>query len=335
MIKSLYTYVGEGVNPYENLALEEVLLENVPEESCILYLWQNQKTVVIGKNQNAWSECKIKELQADGGHLARRLSGGGAVFHDLGNLNFTFLVRTEDYDLDKQLDVIMTAVKSLGIKAEKSGRNDIITQDGRKFSGNAFYHNGNKSYHHGTIMMNVDKERVADYLNVSAAKLASKGVKSVKSRVVNLTELNPDITVESMTKALFKAFDEIYSGKAVPFELSEENRNEIAKLKSRNESFEWIFGKKIQFDLKLENRFTWGGVEIDLQVDEGKVLEAMIYSDAMDANFIAKFAEPLVGQRFSSDNLANSLKTLTNNGLSNLQKQMLDDIILYMANQEF
>ncbi len=335
MIKNLYTCIGKGFDPYENLALEEVLLRNVPKDSCILYLWQNQKTVVIGKNQNAWTECKIKELEKDGGHLARRLSGGGAVFHDLGNLNFTFLMNTSDYDLDKQLNVIMTAVNSFGIKTEKSGRNDIITEDGRKFSGNAFYHNNDKSYHHGTIMINVDKEKVAEYLNVSTAKLASKGVKSVKSRVANLTELNPNITVENMTKALFKAFEEVYGGKAETFVLDENAESVITSLKERNESFEWKLGKKMQFDLKLENRFNWGGIEIELKIDEGLVQEALVYSDAMDVEFITKFAPLMTGEKFSSENLANSLKKLSNGTLSPLQKEMAQDIIEYIGNQEF
>ncbi len=335
MIKNLYTCIGKGFDPYENLALEEVLLRNVPKNSCIFYLWQNQKTVVIGKNQNAWTECKIKELEKDGGHLARRLSGGGAVFHDLGNLNFTFLMNTSDYDLDKQLNVIMTAVNNFGIKTEKSGRNDIITEDGRKFSGNAFYHNSDKSYHHGTIMINVDKEKVAEYLNVSAAKLASKGVKSVKSRVVNLTELNPHITIENMAKALFKAFEEVYGGKSETFVLDENAESMIASLKERNESFEWKLGKKMQFDLKLENRFNWGGIEIELKIDEGKVQEALVYSDAMDAEFITKFAPLMVGEKFSSENLAISLKNLSDSTLSSLQKEMAEDIIEYIGNQEF
>ena len=190
MIKTLYTCMGTGFNPYENLALEEMLLTHVPKESCILYLWQNQKTVVIGKNQNAWKECRFQELEADGGHLARRLSGGGAVFHDLGNLNFTFLIPSSDYDLSKQMSVILEAVRSLGIDAQKSGRNDV-TVDGKKFSGNAFCQKGGNSYHHGTLMLRVDTQKVARYLNVSEKKLRSKGVSSVTSRVCNLCDFIP------------------------------------------------------------------------------------------------------------------------------------------------
>ena len=127
MIDKIYIYESSCVDPYENIAAEKYLLENVPENGCILYLWQNKNTVVIGRNQNAWAECRTSLLESEGGKLARRLSGGGAVYHDLGNLNFTFLVGSSDYNLDKQLSVIQTACGYAGITAEKSGRNTFIT----------------------------------------------------------------------------------------------------------------------------------------------------------------------------------------------------------------
>ena len=209
MINRLSYFISSSTNPYLNLAVEEYLLETVKPNQLILYLWQNERTVVIGKNQNAWKECRFQELEADGGHLARRLSGGGAVFHDLGNLNFTFLMPSSDYDLSKQMSVILEAVRSLGIDAQKSGRNDV-TVDGKKFSGNAFCQKGTNSYHHGTLMLRVDTQKVARYLNVSEKKLRSKGVSSVTSRVCNLCDFIPDLTREQMQQELLKALSDVY-----------------------------------------------------------------------------------------------------------------------------
>ena len=141
MIRQLLTYRDGCTDPHRNLATEAYLTETVPEDTCILYLWQNRHTVVIGRNQNAWRECRPTLLEQEGGVLARRLSGGGAVYHDMGNLNFTFSLPTADYDLRRQQEVLVAACRRLGIPAECSGRNDILT-GGRKFSGNSFYHTG-------------------------------------------------------------------------------------------------------------------------------------------------------------------------------------------------
>ena len=216
MIRRLTLALGPGSYPYPNFGMEEYLLYHVEEEECILYLWQNEKTVVIGRNQNAWKECRREELEAAGGHLVRRLSGGGAVFHDLGNLNFTFITRKDNYDVTKQTEVILRAVKKLGVNAERTGRNDI-TVDGRKFSGNAYYETGDFCYHHGTILLSVDKEEMARYLNVSREKLRSKSVDSVKSRVANLIEFVPDLTVRRMRDSLEESFGEVYGLPADPF----------------------------------------------------------------------------------------------------------------------
>ena len=172
----LYT---DTFDPWLNLSVEEQLLNSVKPGQFILYLWQNHNTVVIGKNQNAWRECKTELLENEGGKLARRLSGGGAVFHDIGNLNFTFVVDRENYDLTKQVSVILNAVNSLGINAEMNGRNDL-TVDKRKFSGNAFCFRKHGAYHHGTVLVNADMSKMARYLQVSKEKILSKGIQSVQ-----------------------------------------------------------------------------------------------------------------------------------------------------------
>ena len=202
MIEKITYIETANTYPYQNLAVEEYLLLHCDKEECILYLWQNRNTVVIGRNQNAWKECLVSKLEEENGYPVRRLSGGGAVYHDLGNLNFTFLVRKENYNVDKQLNVILEAVKKLGIHAEKSGRNDILI-DGHKFSGNAFYEQGDCCYHHGTLMVHVNLGELSRYLTVSKDKLQSKGVDSVRARVANLTEYAPDATVELLKQKLF------------------------------------------------------------------------------------------------------------------------------------
>ena len=279
MIDTLRIYESDGVDPHRNLAIEQHLLETVEGGCCLLYLWQNRSTVVIGRNQNAWAECRTALLSGEGGRLARRLSGGGAVYHDLGNLNFTFLVNTGDYDLDRQLSVIQTACRMLGVETERSGRNDLLA-DGRKFSGNAFYHHEGRSYHHGTLLVDVDTDRMGRYLSPSKAKLESKGVESVRSRVVNLKELNPAITVDALKTALFAAFSKVYGLETAPYDAIDEAR--IAELTAHYASDAWLFGQRIPFTFRCERRFSWGGIELQLSVDRGVVQDARVYTDDMN-----------------------------------------------------
>ena len=183
-------------DPHRNLAAEEFLTANIGEGTEILFLWQNAATVVIGKNQNSRAECNLEKMEEDGVLLSRRLSGGGAVFHDLGNLCFSFISHEKIHNVTRQLSVIADACRAFGIDAKPTGRNDIEA-DGRKFSGNAFYSVGENKCHHGTVLISADKSRLANYLTVSKTKLEAKGIKSVRSRVVNLTELVPEMTVEA------------------------------------------------------------------------------------------------------------------------------------------
>lgn len=331
MIHDIKYVISNDFYPYNNLALEEYLLHYVKPGQCILYLWQNEKTVVIGRNQNAWKECKVSELEEDGGRLVRRLSGGGAVFHDLGNLNFTFLVNKEDYDLDKQLSVILEAVKNLGIQAEKSGRNDI-TVDGRKFSGNAFYTEGNKSYHHGTILVNVDMGNLSRYLNVSKEKLSSKGVSSVKSRVINLSEYKNDLTIQKMKNELITAFGQVYQASPVQLEEEEIDREQIKLLSDKFSSDDYKYGKKIEMTYSFGKRFPWGGIDIDLVAEAGKIKECMVYSDSMDIWLTQQLPNYFLGCPFHSKEMVKALMALKVEDETHLS--MLEDIMDMILSEE-
>lgn len=307
MLERLRVVRTDCTDPYRNLAVEQALLETVGEDECILYLWQNRHTVVIGRNQNAWRECRTEQLEAGGAFLARRLSGGGAVFHDLGNLNFTFLVRKPHYDLDRQLGVIVEACRLLGIPAERSGRNDVLTR-GRKFSGNAFYEHRGRCYHHGTLLVDVDMTAMGRYLSPSKAKLEAKGVASVRSRVVNLKDLKPDLTIEEMAARMEQAFQLVYGMGAERLETSALDGDCVDALTERNRSWDWLYGRDIPCVLRCGERFPWGEVELRLEVEAGTVHSVTVYTDAMDWTLAPAVERALAGSPFRREELVRRLE---------------------------
>lgn len=327
MINKLYIYESSDLDPYRNIATEKYLLEKVEPGSCILYLWQNKNTVVIGRNQNPWAECRTGLLEQEGGKLARRLSGGGAVYHDLGNLNFTFLVCQEDYDVDKQLSVIQAACLQVGIPAEKSGRNDMLA-DGRKFSGNAFYHTNGKSYHHGTLLVNADMEMLSRYLTPPKAKLQAKGVQSVRSRVVNLVELCPGLTCDNLKTHLRNAFTRVYNLPVQELQLDSAATAYIQSQANMLGSWDWLYGTRLPFSLNCEERFSWGYIQLQLQVESGVITQASVYSDAMDWALPQLIKQALSGCQFVKEKVVSVLEGAITD------KPTLADIIQLLEQQE-
>jgi len=307
MITELRIFEGKSFDPHENLAIEKHLMDITPKGCCTLYLWQNQNTVVIGKNQNAWLECRTSLLEEEGGKLARRLSGGGAVFHDLGNLNFTFIMCKEDYDLDRQVSVIQRACALAGIAAEKSGRNDLLA-DGRKFSGNAFYQDKVHAYHHGTLMVDVDKDKLGRYLSPPKAKLQAKGVASVRSRVVNLKELSPALTIEGMRGNMVQAFQDVYGMRAQPFVLTEQMGKQIAQLTELYGSWDYLYGTPLPFTFSCEEKFDWGYVGLQLDAKSGVINDVAINTDAMDWTLPDSIIGALKGCRFETERMVYALQ---------------------------
>ncbi|MBQ6274051.1 MAG: lipoate--protein ligase [Oscillospiraceae bacterium] len=295
MISRLLLCEGTGFDPCENLAREELLLSRA-QDCCILYLWQNENTVVIGRNQNPWKECRCALLEQEGGRLARRLSGGGAVFHDRGNLNFTFLLPEEDFDKGRQTEVLLRALRGLEIPAERSGRNDLLA-GGRKFSGHAYYHHEGRAYHHGTLLVEADLEKLGRYLAPSPAKLRAKGVDSVRARVCNLRELAPTLTIPALKAALTAAFGEVYGLPVEPLEPETLAGSALTALTARYGSWDWNFGQRQPFDLACEGRFAWGEARLELRVEAGLIQSARVYTDAMDWTLSPRAEVALTGCR--------------------------------------
>ena len=319
MLHTLYLLDTDKTDPRRNLAVEETILRTVKPGIATLYLWQNRSTVVIGRNQNAENECRIQELEGDGGFLVRRLSGGGAVYQDLGNLCFTFCVPLDDFDVGKQTEVILRAVRSLGIDAEKNGRNDL-TVNGCKFSGHSYYKTGGKGFHNGTLMVDVDKAPLERYLNVSPLKLKAKGVASVRSRVINLKELKPDLTIATLKTALIKAYSETYG---LPVEQVSEDSLDSAILAECTAEFsdpDWIYGTSRPMEKSKEDRFDWGTVRLDYSAENGVISDAALWSDGLDAEGLSQIPDLLKGAPLSPAPLTERLETV-------LSPEMVRDIL--------
>ena len=305
---------SNSFNPWFNLALEDHLVDLVSQEAMegrsrlILYLWQNDNTVVIGRNQNAWMECKTELLEEDGGRLARRSTGGGAVYHDLGNLNFSIITPKSMYETKRSLQIIVNAVNKAGIKAYASGRNDILAQEA-KFSGNAFLVRKEAGLHHGTILVDSDYARIGKYLNVPAAKLEYKGIKSVKSRVINLAILNEGLTIEDMKRYVAEAFLEEYGPDIIEsdYYYDEGDSDNFLDTHEKYASWDWRYGQTIKFTSVMEKYFSWGNIQLCFTVSRGKVDQAQIYTDALDSLFFAKLSKALEGERYE---LTDMIKTL-------------------------
>ena len=277
-----------NLQPFMNLAVEGFLLENLAPYSHALYLWQNDDTVVVGRNQNTYAEVNPDFK----GYVTRRLSGGGAVYHDVGNLNFTFVSERRGYSVENNNKIILSALRNLGFNAELSGRNDV-TVDGKKISGQAFCLRANACYHHGTILINSDVERMRSALSPSKLKLQSKGVASVVSRVGNLTDWHPDVNVDKVKVALAEAFREFYSGYTVDEKSVDLADPRIVDMADKLSSKEWVWGKNPKAKCSIEKRFDWGTVQADIEIHGDSVTRLEIWTDSMNTEWVSVIKQKL------------------------------------------
>lgn len=311
---SNYIYSAPTGDGWLNLARDGYFLENNKKGDVILYFYVNKNAVIIGRNQNAWKECSIANMDADGVQLVRRHSGGGAVFHDNGNLNFSFITDEKHYDLNRQMRVILNAVSKLGLKAELSGRNDI-TVDGKKFSGNAFsLAKGNRS-HHGTILVNADLTKLSNYLCVSKEKMRSKGIDSVRARVCNICELSSGLTVEAMRRLVIESFIEEY-GAASEYVFDGTALAEVEERRERHASWKWRFGKTPQFDFETDKRFSFGDTQIYFNSRNGVIRETKVYSDCLDTELTTEIENALTGVHFRKEEIKAALSKMKDQSIA-------------------
>ncbi|WP_305463427.1 lipoate--protein ligase [Photobacterium leiognathi] len=309
-------FISQSTQPWFNLAVEDAIFRNMPADQQVLFLWRNADTVVIGRAQNPWKECNTGKMEQDGITLARRQSGGGAVFHDLGNTNFTFMAGKPQYDKNVSTNIVLSALKTLGINAKATGRNDLVVEvgeDERKFSGSAYRETMDRGFHHGTLLLNADLTRLANYLNPDKKKLEAKGITSVRSRVTNLSDINPDIHHDNVSEAIKEAFFSHYGERVEVEYISPENLPDMPGFSEKYQnqsSWEWNFGNTPQFMHSMDERFTWGGIELHLDVKKGQIIAIKTFTDSLDPAPIELLEAALLNIEYNASTIDNAIIAL-------------------------
>jgi lipoate-protein ligase A len=269
------------------------------KEGATLFLWQNDNCVVIGRNQNAIAECNLEYLKENDIKLSRRYSGGGAVFHDLGNINYTLVMKESLYDLSYAKEFLYDALKSIGFDVEFSGRNDI-TIDGAKFSGQAYFFHQNMHVLHGTLMFDLNIGALGKCLTPPKKKLESKGIKSVKSRVVNLKQIKPDIKVEQIKEAMIRSFIKFYGESNPLVEVTDQMIDQ--ELTTYLMSDEWLLGKTPAFDVEIQEKLSFGNVLLRLTIKNNLIKSAEFFTDSLETNWEG-VNKALVGLPFDEEKI--------------------------------
>lgn len=285
----LHLLLSPSHNPYENLAVEQVLLDTCPQDTLIFYLWQNAHTVVIGKHQHAPSEIHLEKANEDRVTIARRSSGGGAVYHDLGNLNFTFIAQDPIYSIPDQMNMIANALKVLGVNAQVNGRNDIEVE-GFKVSGNAFAHQKNTHLHHGTLLLNVDKALLGKYLNVNPKKLQRKNVKSVAARIENISVFK-NLTLQELIQHLFEEVEKYAKVKGEYLDFNTIDAN-VAIEHYSNQAY--VLGHTYKNSFKFEDCFDFGCLKWEFITQNGIIKESHLYSDALENEWVESLEKHVI-----------------------------------------
>ncbi len=300
-----------STDPHFNLALEQYVFDCMDKGKEYFMLWQNDNAIIVGKHQNTIAEINQNFVKENHISVVRRLSGGGAVYHDLGNLNFTFIVDDGDhidsFDFATFCKPIVAALEKLGVKAQINGRNDI-TIDGKKFSGNSQYAKKGRIMHHGTIMYDSDMAVLTKALKVSEDKIASKGIKSVRSRVTNVKEhMQNPVPLEEFKKLLLENM--FAEGTLEQGVLTENDLEQVRALqKERYDTWEWNYGESPKYNIVKRRRFEGcGNLEVHMDVDNGIITAFDVFGDYFGNGDKAELAGYIIGQKAEAQALENAI----------------------------
>ncbi|MEK3970451.1 lipoate--protein ligase LplJ [Bacillus sp. FSL M7-0558] len=318
-------------DPMINLAIEEYCLKYLDPEETYLLFYINQPSIIIGKNQNTIEEINTKYVEDNGIKVVRRLSGGGAVYHDKGNLNFSFITKDDGdsfHNFKKFTEPVIQALEKLGVKAELSGRNDIMA-DGRKISGNAQFATRGRIFSHGTLLFDSEIEHVVSALKVKKEKIESKGIKSIRSRVANISELmDQKMTTEEFRKILLSyIFDT--NGDVPQYQLTEKDWEKIHEIsRERYQKWEWNYGRSPKFNLQHSKRFSAGSIDLRLEVKKGMIQDCKIFGDFFGVGDIADIEKRLIGQQYDRKTISDVLEDMDmRHYFGNVSKEDFLDLI--------
>ncbi|MCC5439144.1 lipoate--protein ligase [Clostridium botulinum] len=306
--------VNKSTNPFFNLALEEYLLKNVDIREDYFILWQNEPTIVIGKHQNTLKEINMNFVQDNNINVVRRNSGGGAVYHDLGNINFTFITKYDEkhlLDFKTFTNPVVYLLGKLNVKAELSGRNDILI-DGRKISGNSQHIYKDRFLHHGTLLFNSELENLVKALNVDNDKILSKGIESIKSRVTNIKEhVKEDIFMEKFKEILIENIFMWNKSSLKEYNLTNDHINDIEKLmEEKYMTWQWNYGHSPEFNYRNSKRFQGGKLEVLLNIVEGHINECKIYGDFLGLMDVSEIEKRIIGIKYGEEYIDEFLREI-------------------------
>ncbi|MEC3606499.1 lipoate--protein ligase LplJ [Bacillus glycinifermentans] len=318
-------------DPRINLAIEEYCLKHLDPEQTYLLFYINQPSIIIGKNQNTIEEINTKYVDENGIIVVRRLSGGGAVYHDLGNLNFSFITKDDGnsfHNFKKFTEPVVAALKRLGIDAELSGRNDLMA-NGRKISGNAQFSTRGRMFSHGTLLFDSEIDHVVSALKVKKDKIESKGIKSIRSRVANISEfLEQKMTTEEFRSLLLKyIFDT--EGDIPEYKLTDDDWKIINQIsKERYQNWDWNYGKSPKFNLQHSKRFPAGSIDIRLEVHKGIIQECKIFGDFFGVGDVGDIEDKLSGIQYERKAIEEALEGIDiRHYFGNIQKEEFFDLV--------
>lgn len=313
-------YLSSIHDPYQNLAIEQALLNKIPSGEKWLFLYRNRPSIVMGRFQNPWLECDIGKIQKDGLAFVRRQSGGGTVYHDLNNVNFSFIQGKRDHDKDINNTIVIKALSDIGIKSYASGRSDIMINDNipKKISGSAFKQKKDSSFHHGTMLIKTELDKLNNYLMSKHEDIEGKGIKSVKSTVQNLFEIDSSITIERYLRAIQNSFKSYIQN--LDCEVKEVSEKDVDKeYLASIKDWAWMYGETPLFEIERESE----NMTLSLTAKKGTIEKMEMFSNQFSPQLLNYVCGILIGKRLKYSefkDLADGMKAQFSSELEDLNK---------------